>query len=786
MTAETKVIVNTRFPWGAGLVVPVWVGALTALLAQSVLSSPTFEHRFTTLFSLVMGLVFYSIAGKVLRGVYASHSDEDMGVVLQRSFILLVFGALAAAGAALAVMYGFNEFRHGCFFGRGMPFFLSTWTPIVLFAMVMGLWAAARGWGWIRRLLLLILFVAALFLHDWIQLELGLRPVNPLFGLFLFVDQRADMVVPRIHFYHRIGVILVTASLWWTCLWWQGGTGVLTRRWVALSWAVTALYVVGAGSYAGLGFGNGKILGALSETRESEHFVFHYAPHGAAAFNIEQSVRYGEYTWTRLAGLMEVAPTEKTTVYITDDRDIQWDLSGIRAANALPWRLMTPDDDLRSSTFAHELVHAFDLGDARGNSAGGGVWDSRWRLARQAPALMFNRGPTEGIAHAFSAGYALTPLAHRRQAAALAEEKLPSATVFMGRNGFVTLNEGNAYDLSGSFMGFLVQTYGAEALHRFLDMRSDYEGAFGKDLEALDEEWRAFLREVPIRTRDVADLGRSFDSSVHKGYREKCCPKLGSRVPELEDVAYAAYRGGRYDEALDAYETLYAESGDSRHRLQQVKIHRDMGNSDLALALLDTLLSAEDVSESQRLDYNRFRVLCLAELGDWNQLDELLDQWPAFEADAAPDVLRKHRLLRNVSYRERFAVTLTARDDYERRRAIESLAAEFPGDEDIRYALLGQVYGSLRPRWGRVNISLENRKKLAGVMALVEESPEIVDILGKNLEYFVDRAIVAGDFDFAEALVSMIAAHTEDLLRAYQMKVFRERIASERDYAASH
>jgi hypothetical protein len=785
MSSETKVIISMRKPWRSGLIVPSAIAGLTALLAQSVFNAPTLAHEFTTLFSIVMGLAFYAISGKVLRGMYASQVDEDLGAVLQRSMLLLLIGALGAAAVGLGVMYAFNEFRHGCFFEKGMPFFWSTWTPIVLFSMVMGLWTAARGWGWLRRLLLLIAFSVALSLHDWVQMEMGVRPVDPLFGLPLFVDQRADMAVPQIHFYNRVGVLLITLSLWCTCLWWQGGAGALMRRWATLSWAVTILYVAGFGSHVGLGLGKGKIISTLPETRESEHFIFHYAPHGTAASNIDATVRYGEYTWSRLASLLEVAPTMKTTVYLTDDRDVLWELSGLRAANALPWRLMASDDDVRSSTFAHELVHAFDLGDARGNTEGRDVWAARERLLRQSFALTFYRGPTEGVAHAFSEGYALTPLAHRRQAAALAEDKLPSATVFMGRGGFMKLNESNAYELAGSFMGFLVQAYGAGAMHDFLDERLEYERAFGKDLEALDGEWRSYLQEVPLQTADVAKLGRSFDTSIHKSYADECCPKLGSRIPVLKDVAYDAYRGGRYEEALDAYESLYEESGDLRHRLQQVKIHWEMVNSDLALALLDTMLAADDLSSSQRLEFSRWRMRCLAELGAWVRLDALLDGWPTLEPDATEEERRKHRLLRDPRFRARYAVVLSSRDSFERRHAVRSLVEEYPEDEDVRYAFLGQEYASMWPRWGRAGISPENRKKLIALMGLVEKSPEIVDVLGRHLERFVRRAIEGRDFDFAERLVSMIEAHTTDSLRTYQMKRYRARIDFERDYGAS-
>ncbi len=784
---------ESELPWRRATLPLVAVGVVTALGVQFTLTTGVLEHEFTVIFSALSGLMFYGLAGTVYRGVCKAMPHGERSEQLQMSLFLLLVGGLAMSAVTLAIMYLFNYFRYDCYFGKGMPFFWLTWTPVVLFMAVVGLWTASRGWGWIRRPVFYVFLLLLISAYDWILMERGLRVVDPLFGVILAFDQRAAMLTPHLHIYQRIGVLLFTGTLWCTLLWRNRSASVplertsaptLAGRWVAFLWAISLLYLIGAGSYAGLGLGSGKLYGTLSETRASEHFQFHFAPHGQAAANIDQTIRHAEWNWARLTALMGIAPTKKVTIQLTEDTDMLWELSGMRAANAGPWRMIINDDAIRTDTFFHELVHALDLGDARSDPATTTSWDSRLKLLRLGAVLAFYRGSTEGIAQAYSEEFAMTPVAHRQQAAALVEDKLPSAVIFMGRGGFRTLNEYNAYNLAGSFMGYLVLTYGNEAMNTFLDDRLDYERAFGKDLAALDEGWREFLAQVPVSSQDVLSMGRSFDPSVSKGYKEECCPKLGSRTPDQEDQAYEDYRRGRFDASIAAYEALFDTTGDLRFRVHQINVLRAKGDARTALGEIEACLSDDTLSATRVLEFSRLKQDCLTELRDWDAVYALHARWAEIEPDADGEALRMQRLVAQEAYRERMAILLTARDDYERRAAAESLKNEFPDDEDIAYVYLAQVYGRMWPAWNQVNIMPENRSKLEQLLPYLSSNPDVVDKVGRSLERFIDRAIFASDFDLAERIVSVLAAHTKEPMRAHRMAVLSERIAFEKGYGS--
>ncbi|MDQ3328219.1 MAG: hypothetical protein M3506_06830, partial [Chloroflexota bacterium] len=108
---------------------------------------------------------------------------------------------------------------------------------------------------------------------------------------------------------------------------------------------------------------------------------------------------------------------------------------------------------------------------------------------------------------------------------------------FMGR-----LPQRYPYDEAGSFVGYLIRTYGLPAFKRVYTS-GDYTGVYGKGLAALEKEWRAYLRS-PRATGPFAPDSRRYLNgieAVQAGY-ERLYAALDSGRP----VPLTAYH------ALDA------------------------------------------------------------------------------------------------------------------------------------------------------------------------------------------------------------------------------------------
>jgi hypothetical protein len=108
---------------------------------------------------------------------------------------------------------------------------------------------------------------------------------------------------------------------------------------------------------------------------------------------------------------------------------------------------------------------------------------------------------------------------------------------FMGR-----LPQRYPYDEAGSFVGFLVRTYGMPEFKRVYTS-GHYVEVYGKDLSALEAEWRAYLRSDRAAGPFAPDSPRYLDGieAVQAAY-ERLFAALESRRP----VPLAAYQ------ALDA------------------------------------------------------------------------------------------------------------------------------------------------------------------------------------------------------------------------------------------
>ncbi|MBI4559113.1 MAG: hypothetical protein HY706_16130 [Candidatus Hydrogenedentes bacterium] len=787
-------------PWKLGCLVGGTIGAVVALLCQLVPPYNVLGHEFTTAFCFVSGPVLYGFAGlfwrRVVRATDGAGHNEQLHAVL---LVMTVFG-LVMAFAALVVMGLFNEFRHHCYFGRGMLFFWVTWLPLAVLMSVLGIWTSDRKWGWFRRPAFLAAVIFTSFVHDWLQVESGVRPVDLLIGVPLGFDQRADIYPPYIHLYQRLWILLLAGALWFTMGWRRSlveasDTQCILRisKWTALIlWGLVALYGGSIRSYGGIGWGYGKLHGTLSEVHESEHFIFRYAPNGDASDSLAPIERYAEWNWKRLMDTLGIRPEGKVLVNLMDNSIIVKELTGGTAASAAPWVIMLPLDSALSETMYHELAHALDSRSAREHlSKTQAFMEKLGRLKSiMTFEMIFYRGRFEGMAQAFSGEYAALPEAHRIQAVALAEGRLPRAWEFMGFDGFRRIREHNAYEMAGSFMGFLILEYGMDKMIQLLNSTQDYQGVYGQDWKNLDGKWRDFLSKIPVPEEKRTQALENFDVRAAGGFNTSCCPKLGTwdrpREESAEDRASRLWRSGDSAGALAMYEQLFTETAEPHHRFQAAQILRSIGDYQAALELLDALQTGQGVTSADRLKYAREQRLCLMHLRDWERLYALLDNWQALEAEPGQDTRRIHEALRNESYRDAVAVMLTTDDGYLRRKAAEDLANRFPDDDTIAYFFLTRVSARLYPGWRANAIGPVQRAQLEELLLLASARREAMEQLAQNLQLFATRAISTREFELAERIVELIRDGSTDPIQLHWAQVTLARITFEREYALAH
>lgn len=783
---------------GAVLLVSGLMGASVATVFQLIPPLHVLNHEFTQAFSVAAGIALYYISARVTRRMLQTPAGLSDAVRLSQAWNIAIAASLAAALSGFCIVVASSVAIHHCRFRDGVPFFWITWAPLSAFLCLLGLVGVWRRWGWGRRTLLLaVLIVGSIFL-DFMQISSGIHITDFLIGAPLFADQRAGMAVPPVHLYQRGMLLLLTFALWRLVQWRaqtrrENGTPdaqadrVASRNQGLFGMAAFIAIACCAGSYVGMGWGQGIIRDTLSRTRTSEHFVFHYAPAGQADIRIDGIERAAEWYWTRIGSLLELQPKRRVDLFITESSAMTRELSGPEDANARPWCVILTVYDATSITLFHELTHALDTAEARNDLTAMGLL--RCRLREFADLVSFRpvffRGRAEGLAQSLSEYYAYTPEAHQIQAAALKEGTLPHADVFMGFFGFRKANENNAYNLSGSFMGFLRIHYGPDRFKRFLDSREDYLTAFGKDLSALDAEWREFLSAVPINAETRMASAQQFDAQLNTTFLDDCCPKLGAREETQAKAAERYFFGGGYDKALELYDALYASENKPLYRFQQSVVLRKMYRYSDAITVLDELLAAPESGSSERLKYLEAKQGCAMEMQDWDLLYRTQDEKASIDPNPGEDARILQTALRNPAYRSEVAKILTGRDRSEGQKLAEKLAQAYPNDGGIRHLYLTRVLAAFQFPY-RGPIDPESRTRALTMLDYLNaNTPESVKAFSGRLLSFSATALTTSDFDLADRFVQTILDHASGTLDAFRARMMKERIAFENAYMAA-
>jgi hypothetical protein len=238
-----------------------------------------------------------------------------------------------------------------------------------------------------------------------------------------------------------------------------------------------------------------QVLGSVYRTA---HFDLYYD----AAVLRPEAVRFlaedHEYRYVRLSEQLAVEGPPRIESYLYPDPETRARLTGARYTNVAPVWLARPQVhvlvEAYDAVFAHELVHVFS------RAFGLPVLRASWSV-----------GLVEGLAVALEPPDG-RPTPHEQVvSAALAEapaDSLALASDLAARLsplGFWTGRGAVSYTTMGSFVRYLLDAYGPEALKQVY-ARGDFAAVYGKSVAVLAGEWQAYLLRQPVVARAAVDL----------------------------------------------------------------------------------------------------------------------------------------------------------------------------------------------------------------------------------------------------------------------------------------
>lgn len=742
-------------------------GLAVPLTAQLAPPFHVLTHEFSQLFTGVAAVVAFYLSAWI-----ASRFPQGTGLssTTRLSLALSVSATAMATMAAVAftTMVVANALGPHCRMEAATVFFWITWPPAVALAAVMGIALGDRGWRWPYQTAVLGGVIALALLQDTAQAMWGANVMDLWVGKPLAFDVRADMAVPRVHGLQRLVVAGMALGLWNLLLWRRGLEEVgsdaeaasrAARHRFALTAAGLAMALC-AGSHVGLGWGKGALHGHLSGEVRTEHCVVRFAPGGDAALFAEAIARDAEWHLSWIADQWQYEPRHDVWIYVFEGSREIAAYTPTRSSHVMGHSIRVTTRSALSPTLLHELVHVmhYDL---------------------VGPTMVLaGRGIIEGLAIAFEDDYVFHSDAHGRQAGALEGDTLPRATDVMSLLGFWKVDEGNAYDAAGSFVGFLIAEHGWD---RFVQLQDgfDYKGVYGRSLADLDDDWRAFLAGVPVAMEEMAAARESFDPALQPAYSDECCPKLGARATVLEEEAIRRWDAGDLDGALVLFDQLRLDEDTPHWTYQAVQCLRRMRRDVEAIDRIDDLLAREELEEDEQFRFLWTRLFCAMALSDWSEVEVTIAHLDALEAPT-PDRAAMWACLRDPDLRRPVAFAMTDATWFQGRSSLEALMAQHPQRPELRY-----VYGiaSLGVPSGRRQLGFDPwiHQRVHDVLSVTDTTPGLADEFADDLLRLADDAVRAGQFDLARSICEGVRDRSHEPLHRLGGERCIERLAWEVD-----
>lgn len=640
-------------------VLSLLAGAALGLAGTIVTPLRTLTHELTfVVASVCVVIVYAAIAFKRRQPAF-----QEWAGTVRRAARALSLSVVFALGT-ITITFASNRLVYDCAFDRGIAFFLTTWAPAVLLSAAVS--ALVRSIGLSRRGAMTAgaCLLLATTIHDGLQLYFGPRayPVDFILGDLAGLSQREVSAPSKIHVLNRAFVLFAAFGMWETARWLierRSGLARIPRfsslrpGFLGIAAGIIALVY---GSYIGVGIGRGALHAAYTASESTKHFVIHHSESAAVLPQLDAIERNAEWNFAYLCALLGIQPVERLHLYVFDSPADLHTFTGMDDAHAGLGEVFLTRDSALASTITHELTHALH------------------REIRPSPFILLRRGMLEGTAVAFERPYTLVPEAHAMQSAALRQGTLPSAKALLSLAGFRTSSEVSAYESIGSFFGFLIQMYGVEKFAK-MQQTLDFSEAYGKNLDELDQQWRAFLDKVPDTPESRLNAGMLFDTSLYPAYDTLVCPKVGRPADARKKATATLMQRKDFAGAREAYLALYRETGDIRLGRSAAAATRDFGDLAGALAITQEMESKPDLKEYARFILLNDRIQCLVFARDWPALYAALDE----RAVRFPELPLANRMgeacLRNAAIREEYVDAAAEQDPVMRARNWEKLLA---------------------------------------------------------------------------------------------------------------
>jgi hypothetical protein len=404
--------------------------------------------------------------------------------------------------------------------------------------------------------------------------------------------------------------------------------------------AVPATLMHGSGGALGYNITASDIEDVLDGRIETAHFVIHYARTPEIEKDIKLIAEDHELRYAQVVKTLGMAPPGKLESFLFADRDQKGRWMGARDVEmAKPWRqeIYLDHRPFPHTSLRHEIAHAV------ASSFGDPIFGVAARRVFGIPVL-FSPGLIEGLAVAVDwpgGSYdRMTP--HEAVRALQLMGKRPSIAQLLSLQ-FFTFSSAAGYTTAGSFLRFLLDTYGAPRLRAVYRNGGDFEDAYGKPLRTLEGEWVGFISSISLSPEAVdAQRERFRGGSVF----DRPCPHA---IAKTRHEAARASVMGEQKRAIELMRDVCADAPEEpRYQIDlgEMLIGGDLMQKAEAIGRWENVArDVEHVTSSLRADAIERLARQKAAAGDWAATKALIA-----EAVALPVDPNQHRQLQALAF----------------------------------------------------------------------------------------------------------------------------------------
>lgn len=366
---------------------------------------------------------------------------------------------------------------------------------------------------------------------------------------------------------HRALAVLWAVSLWSLSAWIIGRRAGKTSAVVSTILGAGLLCMIAAQWFrSDLGFdiSYASLEKTLSSRHQTKHVDVFFDPL-LDDRSVELVAAKSEFFYQGVSRTLELKSPARIKVFVYRDSDQKKSMLGAGPTNfAKVWRSeihINADD--APDVMAHEIVHVMA-------SEFGHPLYSTLRL-----------GFLEGLAVALDwSDPTFTP----HQWAAILERihRLPDVAGLIDGSSFFSGGSRLSYTVSGSFVRYVLDNYGAEKLKRIYH-HERIDEVYGMTGDKLITGWKEFLASVPVDSGDLAFASILMEPGI---FGRKCVHQMA----DLHEEARVAIRREEYQKGLQIYDRILSiDRTNSRALLSKARLMMVSGMASGSVALLDSI-----------------------------------------------------------------------------------------------------------------------------------------------------------------------------------------------------